>query len=93
MSEDIKVVIAVKGVRSFVGVQSPDCDPIFTAMEGGLDTALERVPGLVEAARQRWAESPRYPKADLPTPAPQPSSTRQSQPARRQPVTQQPRMF
>ena len=92
MSEDVKVVIVVKGTRAFVGVQSPNCDPIFTAVEGGLESALERVLELVGSARQQWADSPRYPKADLPTPPPQTHQTA-SQPARRQPVTQQPTMF
>jgi len=92
MSEDVKVVIAVKGTRAFVGVQSPNCDPIFITMEGGLDTALERVPELVEAARQQWAESPRYPKADLPEVKPPASPVRPAQ-ATRQSATPQPRMF
>lgn len=63
---EVKVVILVKDERSMVGVQSPDCDPIMTSIEGGLTAALERVPSLVEEAQQKWDADPRYPKAILP---------------------------
>ena len=65
MSE-IKVVIVAKDDRSMVGVQSPDCDPIMSTVEGGLSAALERVPSLVAEAEQQWDSNPRYPKATLP---------------------------
>ena len=73
---EIKVVIVLKGDRGSVGVQAPDCDPLFVTIEGGLEAALERVPGLVEEARQRWAESPRNPKTERSVPPPQPVRAR-----------------
>lgn len=69
MSEEVKVVIALKDGRTSIGVRAPDCDPIFDIQEGGLEAALERIPGLVEEARQRWAESPLYPKCESPLPS------------------------
>ncbi len=73
MSE-IKVVLTINGNRSLVGIQATDCDPVFTPVEGELEEALGRVPGLLEDARQKWAENPRYPKCERPpqpaTPAP-----------------------
>ena len=69
MSEELKVVISLKGERGFVGVQAPECDPLITALEGDLAVALERVPGLVGEARQRWSESPRYPECAEPPPS------------------------
>jgi len=69
MSDEIKVIIVLKGDRGSVGVQSPNCDPVFATMQGGLDAILQRVPGLVAEARQRWAETPRYPKCESPLPS------------------------
>lgn len=69
MSEELKLVIALKGNRVSLGVQAPGCDPVLVTLEGGLAQALERVPELVEEARQRWAERPTYPKHEGPLPS------------------------
>ena len=66
---ELKVVVTLKGGRGFIGIQSPQCDPVFTTFEGGLEAALERLPGMVEEARNRWAQSPRYPKCQTPLPS------------------------
>ena len=55
MTAEIKVVISVKDSRGSIGLQSPDCDPIFTTLEGDLEAALARVPELVQQAQDRWA--------------------------------------
>ena len=94
MTAEIKVVISVKDSRGSIGLQSPDCDPIFTTLEGDLETALARVPELVQQAQERWAESARYPKADVPKPPPPPEPSQtvpRSQPSR--PQSPQQRMF
>lgn len=72
----VKVVIVLKGDRGTIGIQSPDCDPVFATMEGDLEAALARIPGMLAEARQRWQASPRYPKANLPTPPPLPAPVR-----------------
>ena len=36
MSEEIKVVISVKGEKGFIGVQAPDCAPSLAAWAGDL---------------------------------------------------------
>jgi len=69
-SDELKVVIILKGNRAMVGVQSPDCDPIFTTIEGDMSAALSQVPALIEIANAKWDSSPRNPKADLPEPPP-----------------------
>ena len=51
-----------------LGVQSPDCDPVYKTMEGDLAAVLQVVPALVADAKLQWAAAPRYPKADLPKP-------------------------
>lgn len=95
MSEEIKVVITLKGDRGAIGVMAPDCDPVLVTLEGGLESALERVPGLVEEARQRWAESPRYPKCESPLPSqtPPPSTPARTPQRQAAPASPQPRMF
>ena len=85
MSDELKVVIALKGERGIIGIQSPDCDPHIHTFEGGLAHALESIPGLVEEARAAWVENPRYPKCETPlTPPPTPASqsTRETQRAK-----------
>lgn len=91
-SNELKVVIVLNGDRAMVGVQSPDCDPIFTTLEGDLAAALSQVPALVESANAKWDETPRYPKADLPEPPPGPAPSR-SEPAPSKPPPKQPSFF
>jgi len=94
MSEEIKVVVALKENRGSIGVQSPDCDPIFLTFEGDLGLALERVPGLVAEARQRWESNPRYPKCETPLPSQAPPAQPAPRSASRQAAsTAQPPMF
>jgi len=66
--DELKVVIILKANRAMLGVQSPDCDPVYKTMEGDLAAILQVVPVLVADAKQQWAAAPRYPKADLPKP-------------------------
>ena len=62
--DEIKIVIALKGTAASVGVQAPECDPVFSTLEGDLPAVLERVPALVDDARVRWGLSPRNPKCE-----------------------------
>ncbi|MBA7632616.1 hypothetical protein ES703_40165 [subsurface metagenome] len=74
-SNELKVVIILKDSRVMLGVQSPDCDPVYTTLEGTLAAALKRVPKLVSEAKQKWSASPRNPNANLPAPPPTPART------------------
>ncbi len=75
--DELKIVINSRGKNYMVGVQSPGCDPVYETFKGTLAAALKRVPKIVETAKKQWAESPTYPKADLPEPpAPQPAATK-----------------
>ena len=84
-SDELKVVIILKSNRAMVGIQSPNCDPVFSTFEGDLDAALSQVPALVESANAQWNAHPRYPKANLPEPPPSPTpaqpASRRSQPS------------
>lgn len=79
-TNEMKVVIVMKDENFLLGVQSPDCDPIYMTVKGSLTAALKKVPALVAEAKQKWEATPRYPKANLPEPPP--STT----PARNQPA-------
>ena len=74
--DEMKIVIVLKGENVMLGVQSPDCDPVYTTLKGTLAAALKKVPKLVAEAKQKWDSNPRYPKADLPTPEPSPTPAR-----------------
>jgi hypothetical protein len=67
-ASELKVVIILKANKAMLGVQSPDCDPVYKTMEGDLAAVLQVVPTLVAEANLKWTASPRYPKADLPKP-------------------------
>jgi hypothetical protein len=75
MASDIKVVILLKENRGIVGIQSPDCDPIFSTVEGDMVTIAAELPGLVESAQVKFTAAPKNPPSSLPEPAPAPVST------------------
>jgi len=82
MAREMKVVITLKENRGAIGISSPDCDPLFFTFEGGLEQALERLPGLVAEAELRWGCNPRHPRCqhDLASPAPAQAPARQTAP-------------
>jgi len=73
--DELKIIINLKGENMMLGVQSPDCDPVYTTLKGTLAAALKKVPKLVKDAKQQWTSNPQYPKADLPEPAPAPATS------------------
>ena len=93
-ASELKVVIILKANKAMLGVQSPDCDPVYKTMEGDLAAVLQVVPVLVAEAKLKWTAAPRYPKADLPKPvAPATTTTSTvSKPAAKAPAAQ-PKFF
>ena len=91
-SNEMKVLIAIDGENIMVGVKTPDTDPIFTKVEGGLAAALQRVPELIEDAKAKWATSPRNPKVNLPEP-PAPATPARTTSAAAPPKPKQPSFF
>ena len=69
MSDELKVVILLKGDKALVGVQALECDPAFFSLEGDLKTALKAVPKFVEEAKTRWETSKVNPKCETPLPS------------------------
>ena len=68
--EELKVNIIIKGDYIFLGVQSTDCDPKMTTLQGNLQAALERIPSFIEEANRQWDASPHNPKCAIPEPVP-----------------------
>ena len=92
-ANEMKVVIVMKADRIMLGVQAPECDPVYTTLKGGLGKALKKVPGLVAEAKQKWEATPRYPKANLPEPPPSAAPARTSRVAAPAKQKNQPSMF
>ncbi len=91
-ASELKVVIILKANRAMLGVQSPDCDPVYKTMEGDLASVLQVVPTLIAEAKLKWTASPRYPKADLPKPV-APATTTSSTVSKPTAKTAQPKFF
>ena len=77
--EDLKVVVSIKGGRATIGVQRPSSDPHIEAFnDPDLSGLTQEVPAVIERARAKWEEEPKYPAHERPAP-----------PARRRPRRQQ----
>lgn len=86
MSDEIKIVIKLKGDAATIGISKPGCDPIFRTAEGGLGAIMTRAGEMVAEAAAIWNTNPRYPKCEtkLPsqeTPPARTTTTRQTQAA------------
>ncbi len=90
-SNELKVVIIIKKDKIMIGVQSPDCDPVYETLTGTLTAALKRIPKLVEGAKEKWATNPRNPEANLPKPKPAVTPARTPTKAKEKPA--QPSFF
>ncbi len=68
-SDDLKVVVSIKGGRAVIGVQRPSADPhIETFDDGDLASLAQEVPAVTERARARWEDTPKHPAYERPAP-------------------------
>ena len=68
-SEDLKVVVSIKGGRATIGVQRPSADPhIETFEDHDLSGLAQEVPAVTERARARWEDTPKHPAYERPAP-------------------------
>ena len=98
MSDELKVVISLKEDKASVGVQAPECDPVFYRLEGDLKTTLKAVPKFVEEAKAHWETRKLNPKCESPLPSQEkPAATTSRAPAtsrsQQQAPKPQPSMF
>ena len=74
-SEDLKVVVSIKGGRATIGVQQPSSDPHIESFDDpDLSGLAQEVSAVIERARTKWEDEPKHPVHERPAP-----------PARRQP--------
>ena len=68
-TDDLKVVVSIKGGRATIGVQRPSADPhIETFDDGDLASLAQEVPAVTERARARWEDAPKHPAYERPAP-------------------------
>ena len=68
-SEDLKVVVSIKGGRATIGVQQPSSDPhIETFDDHDLAGLAQEVLAVTERAKARWEAEPKYPAHERPAP-------------------------
>ena len=68
-SEDLKVVVSIKGGRATIGVQQPSSDPYIESFDDAdLSGLTQEVPAVIERARAKWEEEPKYPAHERPAP-------------------------
>ena len=68
-SEDLKVVVSVKGGRATIGVQQPSSDPYIESFDDrDLSGLTQEVSAVIERARAKWEEAPKHPAHEKPAP-------------------------
>ncbi len=68
-SEDLKVVVSIKGGRATIGVQQPSSDPHIESFDDLDESGLtQEVPAVVERARAKWEDEPKHPAHERPAP-------------------------
>ena len=70
-SEELKVVLSIRGGRAVIGVQRPSSDPHIEAFDDAdLFGLADQFPAVVARARARWEEEPMHPAYERPAPPP-----------------------
>ena len=68
-SDELKVVLSIRGGRAVIGVQRPSADPHIEAFDDpDLFELADQFPAVVARARARWEEEPMHPDYVKPTP-------------------------
>ena len=68
--DDLKVVVSLKEGRATIGVQQPSSDPHIEAFDDpDLSGLTQEVSAVIERARARWDEAPKYPAYARPAPS------------------------
>ena len=65
--EDLKVVVSIRDGRATIGVQGPSSDPHIESFDGpDLSGLAQEVLAVVERARAKWEDAPKYPAHERP---------------------------
>ena len=66
---DLRVVVSVKDGRATIGVQQPSSDPHIESFDDpDLSELTQEVSAVIERARVKWEETPKYPAHERPAP-------------------------
>ncbi len=85
-TEELKVVLSIRGNRATIGVQRPSADPHIEAFDDAdLFGLADEFPAVVARARAIWEEEPMHPAYVKPAPPPRQRNRRQQ--ATAQPAT------
>ena len=85
-TDELKVVLSIRGNRATIGVQRPSADPHIESFDDpDLFGLADEFPAVVARARARWEEEPRHPA--YVKPAPQPRQRNRCQQAAAQAAT------
>ena len=69
-AEDLKVVVSIREGKATIGVQRPSSDPHIELVDDpDLSGLVREVPAVIERARARWEDAPRYPAHERPSKA------------------------
>ncbi len=69
-TEDLKIVVSIKDGRATIGVQQPSSDAHIEAFDDpDLSGLVREVTAVIERARARWDEAPKYPAYARPAPS------------------------
>ena len=67
--EDLKVVVSIRGGRATIGVQQPSSDPHIESFDDHDPSELaQEVPAVIERARAKWEDEPKYAAHERPAP-------------------------
>ena len=67
--DDLKVVVSLKEGRATIGVQQPSSDPHIEAFDDpDLSGLTQEVSAVIERARAKWEDEPKYPAHERPDP-------------------------
>ncbi len=68
-TDDLKVVVSIKGGRATIGVQKPSADPhIETFDDGDLGSLAQEFSAVTDRAKARWEDTPKHPTYERPAP-------------------------
>ena len=77
-TDELKVVLSIRGNRATIGVQRPSADPHIESFDyPDLFGLADEFPAVVARARAIWEEEPRHPAYVKPTPPPRQRNRRQ----------------
>ena len=63
------MVVSIKGGRATIGVQRPSSDPHIESFDDpDLPGLTQEVPAVIERARAKWEDEPKYPAHERPAP-------------------------